>query len=268
MMKSLTSSAKRPQPTRIQSVARAARALLLIADAAEGCSATEVATRLSLAVPTTFHLLNTLVDEGLLTKDQRRYFLGPAAGRIADGFMGPEPVTTALLAPLRQLADATLETAYLGIWRHGEVVVVGSVEGQQAVKVQGMGVGLAEDAHARASGKMLLSTLEEAALDAYLATHPLRAVTSHTITDEKALRQELRRTRRRGHSIDHEEFRDGVTCIGVPVENSSKVFGTYTLSVPVDRLRRNRDRYLTCLRAAAAQAVDGLAVTEGDSDPH
>jgi len=80
-----------PEPgigrTRIRSVGRSARALLLVADSAAGCSATEVATRLGLAVPTAFHLLNTLVDEGLLAKERRRYFLGPAAGRIADGFM-------------------------------------------------------------------------------------------------------------------------------------------------------------------------------------
>jgi DNA-binding IclR family transcriptional regulator len=255
-----------PRPTRIQSVARAARALLIVTDAAAGCSATEVATRLGLAVPTTFHILNTLVDEGLLTKAKRRYFLGPAAGRIADGFMGPEPMTTTLLAALHQLAEATLETGYLAMWRHGQVVVVGSVEGQQAVNVAGMGVGLAEDAHARASGKMLLSTLEDAALDAYLATHPLRAVTTHTITDESALRQELRRTRQRGYSIDQEEFRDGVSCIGVPIEDAKKVYATYTLSVPVDRLRRNRGRYLVCLRQAAAQAVAGLAASNDNAD--
>jgi DNA-binding IclR family transcriptional regulator len=249
------------QPTRIQSVARAARALLLIADAVDGRSATEVARRLGIAVPTAFHLLNTLVDEGLLVKERRRYFLGPAAGRIADGFTGPEPVTTSLLAPLRHLAEVTLETAYLGVWRHGQVVVVGSIEGAQAVKVEGMGVGLADDAHARASGKMLLSTLEEAALDAYLATHPLRAVTARTITDEKALRAELRETRRRSYSLDEEEFRDGVTCLGVPIEDDGQVYGTYTLSVPVERLARNRDRYLDALREAAAQALRGLAAS-------
>jgi len=254
------------RPTRVQSVARAARALLVVADAAAGCSAAEVANRLELAVPTTFHILNTLVDEGLLTKAKRRYFLGPAASRIGDGFMGPEPTTSTLLAALQQLAGITLETAYLAVWRHGQVVVIGSVEGQLALKVAGMGVGLAEDAHARASGKMLLSTLEAEALDPYLATHPLRAVTAHTITDERALRQELRRTRRRGYAIDQEEFHEGVSCVGVPIEDATTVYGTYTLSVPVDRLRRNRDRYVTCLRDAAAQAVAGLAATNASAD--
>jgi DNA-binding IclR family transcriptional regulator len=242
-------------------VARAARALLLIADAAQGCSGTEVATRLGLAVPTTFHLLNTLVDEGLLAKQDRRYFLGPAAGRIADGFSLPVPVTTSLLAPLRQLAEATRETAYLAVWRHGQVVVVGSIDGAQAVRVEGIGIGLAEDAHARASGKMLLATLDEPALDAYLATHRLRAVTPRTITDEQTLRDELRRTRERGYSLDEEEFRDGVTCLGVPIKDAQTVYGAYTLSVPVERRRRNHDSYLVALRRAAARARKGLAVS-------
>jgi IclR family acetate operon transcriptional repressor len=249
-------------PTRIQSVARAARALLLIADAPAGCSATEVATRLGLAVPTTFHLLNTLVDEGLLTKDRRQYFLGPAAARIADGILGPEPVTTSLLGPLRRLADTTLETAYFATWRHGQVVVIGSIEGAQALKVEGLGVGVAGDAHARASGKLLLSALEAPALDAYLAAHPLRAVTAHTITDERELRDELRRTRKRGYSIDQEEYRDGVSCLGVPIEHTGIVYGAYTLSAPADRLRSNRNRYLAELRAVAALAARGLATLD------
>jgi len=266
MMKVLSDTHRLPAPraTRIQSVARAARALLIVADESTGCSATYVAHELGTALPTAFHLLNTLVDEGLLTKERRRYFLGPAAGRIADGFMGPEAVTTSLLAPLRQLAETTLETAYLGVWRHGQVIVIGSIEGAQAVKVKGLGVGLAEDAHARASGKMLLSALKDAALDAYLATHPLRAVTKHTITDEQSLRNELGRTRRRGYSIDQEEIREGVTCLGVLIEDAENVYGTYTLSVPADRLKGNRDQYLVVLRAAASQAVRGLAVS-GDA---
>lgn len=235
-----------------------------MADGPEGLTATEVGARLGIAVPTAFHLLSTLVDEGLLAKDQRRYVLGPAAGRIADGFMGPLAVSASLLAPLRQLAETTLESAYVGAWRQGEIVVLRSFEGAHAVRVEGVHTGFAYDAHARASGKMLLATLEQDALDAYLATHPLRSVTEHTITDEKEFRKELRKTRQRGYSIDREEFRDGVTCLGVPIEDARVVHGTYTLAVPVDRLRKNRDRYLAALRNAAAQAVKGLSASGHD----
>jgi DNA-binding IclR family transcriptional regulator len=246
----------------VQSVARAARALLAVADAGQGCTATEVAQLLEVALPTAFHLLNTLVDEGLLSKDRRLYFLGPEAGRIAHGFWRSEALATSLRAPLRSLAESTLETSYLAVWQHGQVVVVDSIEGAQAVNVDGLGIGLAEDAHARASGKMLLATLAEDALDAYLATHPLRPVTDHTITDESALREELRKTQRRGYAIDGEEFREGVTCIGVPIQSAGAVHGTYTLSIPANRFRANRKRYLVALQESAELAVRGLVASQ------
>jgi DNA-binding IclR family transcriptional regulator len=240
--------------------------LLAVADATtQGCSATEVAQFVEVSLPTAFQLLSTLVDEGLLSKARRRYFLGPEAARIAQGFAGSEAVTTSLQAPLRQLADSTRETAYLAIWRHGQVVVVASIEGAQAVKVDGLGIGLAEDAHARASGKVLLSSLTDEALDAYLATHPLRSVTDNTITDEGTLREELRTTRRRGYAVDTEEFLEGVICIGVPIEDGTSSYGAYTLSIPAGRFRPHREQYLQALQGAAEQAIRGLAVTSGRS---
>jgi IclR family acetate operon transcriptional repressor len=249
------------RPTRIQSVARAIRALLAIADSQNGLTATRVAAQLDTALPTTFHLLNTLVDEGLVAKDQRRYYLGPEAGRIAEGFAGTEAMTTSLRAPLADLARTTLETAYLAVWRHGQVVVVGSIEGAQAVKVDGLGLGTADDAHARASGKMLLATLEPAAVDVYLATHPLRRMTDNTITDEQQLREHLRKTRRRGYAIDNEEYREGVICLAVPIEHVNTTYGTYSLSIPGNRYRARREQCLSALRHAADQAVHSLTAS-------
>ncbi len=73
--------------TRIRSVSRAATALELIAQNGGGISATEIATKLEMPLPTAYHLLNTLTDVGLLDKpDDRRYQLGPKVGLLAEAF--------------------------------------------------------------------------------------------------------------------------------------------------------------------------------------
>ena len=53
-----------------------------------GATAKEVALASRLTLPTTYHLLNTLVDEGLLARDRsrHRYGLGPAAGVLAQAY--------------------------------------------------------------------------------------------------------------------------------------------------------------------------------------
>jgi IclR family acetate operon transcriptional repressor len=57
-------------------------------------------------IATTYHLLNTLVSEGLLAKDSgRRYHLGPQIGVLADAFRRRLVPPEYLLVPLRELAQ-------------------------------------------------------------------------------------------------------------------------------------------------------------------
>ena len=62
-----------------------------------------VAHRLTL--PTTYHLLNTLVDQGLLAKDEeRRFILGQSSARVAEAYLRGSAIPETLLGAIRQLA--------------------------------------------------------------------------------------------------------------------------------------------------------------------
>src|SRR5919199_1495900 len=150
----MTASAQAAVPTRIRSVSRAVEILLFMSEQPEGRTAKETALALRMPVATTYHLLNTLADDGMLAKDaKRQYHLGPKIGALADAFLRQLTPPDYLLAPLRRVAEATGETAYVSGWRHGEIVVLASVEGSHAVRVSNLHVGFAGYAHARASGK-------------------------------------------------------------------------------------------------------------------
>jgi hypothetical protein len=58
-------------PTRIRSVGRAA-SCCCGSRVSDGVTAKEIAKAHGLALPTTYHLLNTLVDEGLLAPNPRQ----------------------------------------------------------------------------------------------------------------------------------------------------------------------------------------------------
>src|SRR5690606_8701223 len=104
--------------TRVRSVARGSRLLLLIARRAGGITASEAAKTLGVALPTAYHLLMTLVDEGLVARTaERRYVLGPRVAVLADGFLRDGDTPAYLTGPLRALAAETGETAYLTAWR-------------------------------------------------------------------------------------------------------------------------------------------------------
>lgn len=228
--------------TRIQSVARAGQVLLWLASQPHGATAKEIALAHELALPTTYHLLNTLVDEGLLAKNgNRRYVLGRSIAILAQAYLRGKSVPEALLGALRELARRTGETAYLADWgENNEIRVLASVEGSQMLRVAEVGAGPYEHGHARANGKVLLAHTAPEIRNAYLRNHPLVPVTNNTICDRQTLERELKLIRERGYAYDNEAFAVGVSCVSAPVHHSGAVVAALGLSVPTERFKRNR----------------------------
>lgn len=240
--------------TRIQSVARACRLVLWVADQPYGATAKEIALAQELALPTTYHLLNTLVDEGFLTKDvHRRYILGRSVSILAQTYLRGKSVPEALLAALRDVARRTGETAYLADWGEHDIRVLASVEGSRMVRVAEVGSGPYEHGHARANGKVLLAYAPPDVREAYLRNHPPVPLTSATICDRQQLDRELERIRARGYAYDDEEYSPGVCCVAAPLLHNGHLVAALGLSVPGERFREAR----ADLTAALLEVVGG-----------
>jgi IclR family transcriptional regulator, acetate operon repressor len=244
-------------PTRVRSAARTARLLLLVAESGDdGIGATEAAGRLGMAVPTTYHLLNTLADEGMLAKDSRkRFVLGPLAAVVADAHARRRTVPDYLLEPLHALAAETGETAYLVAWRGEEIVVLAGREGAHAVRVAEVERGPYRDAHARAGGKVLLALAPPDVRERYLAAHPPRALTAETISDPSALAAELDAIRAAGIAIDREELVEEVSCVAAPIMAGHALVGAYSVSAPSSRFDAHVDDLGEAVRRAARRAI-------------
>lgn len=241
--------------TRIQSASRAMRILLAVATSDDGLQAKEVARQFGLSLPTAYHLLNTLDSEGMLFKDERRrYLIGPKASVIADAFNRSNSVPERQLKALHYLAETSGETAYLSAWRRGEIVVLATVEGSQAVRVVGLTAGYSENIHARASGKLLLAYSPEETREQTVNSLVLRRLTDATITSRAALRRELEQVRAEGIAFDRQEFQDGVECVSAPIRDDGKVVACFTVSTPAARFAKQSARITEELRRAADMA--------------
>jgi IclR family acetate operon transcriptional repressor len=246
--------------TRIRSVARASQLLLWVAGQAHGATAKEVAAAQGLALPTTYHLLNTLVDEGLLAKDgQRRYILGSSTAILVEAYLRGKSVPETLLAALRELARQTEETAYLADWGDHDIRVLASVEGSHLVRVAEVGSGPYYHGHARANGKVLLAYATPEMRQVYLQTHPLVRLTDHTICDPEQLEQEFKRIRQRGHAYDQEEFAVGVSCVAAPLLMNGHLIGALGLSVPTQRFKKRRAE----LTKTLLDVIAGIQIRDG-----
>lgn len=247
--------------TRIRSVARAVQLLLWVASQPHGATAKEIALAQELNLPTAYHLLNTLVDEGLLAKDvHRRYILGRSNAILAQAYLRGKTVPERLLSTLRELARRTQETAYLADWGEYDIRVLASVEGSHMVRVAEVGGGPYQHGHARANGKVLLAYARPELREAYLRSHPLIPVTENTIWDPERFDQELNRIRKRGYAYDEQEFALGVSCVAAPLLKNGHLVAAVGLSVPSERFAKRRSE----LTAALLETVGSL---QGDETP-
>ena len=246
------------KPTRIRSVDRAARLLLLLAsDPSAAWRVRALAARMRTSVPTMYHLLNTLSDVGFITVDEQgNYCLGIAVGNLAAAYHEQSLPPPELLVPLRTISDETGESAYLSAWRNGQMEVIAHRPGTLAVRVNDLRAGFHGVAHARAAGKVLLAFGTEAQLSRYLATSPLDRVTDKTVSTLDGLLAELDEARVNGYGVEYEEFAEGVGCLSVPILGRLSLLGAFTVTAPVDRLRSQFKPYLGVLVAAARTAAE------------
>jgi DNA-binding IclR family transcriptional regulator len=244
--------------TRIQSVSRAARLLMLIAALPEEeRTVNRMAAELGTSVPTVYHLLNTLVDAKLLARDERKqYRFGFAMEVLSVAYAQQTVPPPELRAPLRWITEATGESAYLSAWRSGNPVVLAHLAGTHAVQVTNLRPGYRGAANARASGKVLLAFADAADRERYLAMHPLERVTEKSIVDPEVFAAELAMVAEQGYAAEVEEFSAGVACLAVPIWSNGVLMGCYTISAPVERYGRQQAEYLARLREAVGM-LDG-----------
>jgi IclR family transcriptional regulator, acetate operon repressor len=263
-MKSLEGTVPQLQPnppkgTRIQSVARSCQLLLWLAERRHGAMAKEAAFANRLSLPTTYHLLNTLVDQGLLTKDaRRRYVLGSGTAILAQAYLRACSVPEAYLTAARKLAIRTNEMAYLADWGDRDIRILAYVERHNTVRVAEVAAGPYEDAHARAMGKVLLAHASPELREGYLERHPLRRRTVNTVCDRAEFDRELKRVRDQGFAYDNEEYAVGVCCVAAPILENGRFIASLALSAPTERFEQATDEVTAILLEVVAEiTTDG-----------
>ena len=90
------------------------------------------------------------------------------------------------------------------------------------------------DLHARATGKAVLSRMDQSDLESFLANAPFQKFTPNTIDRSDVLLREIEEIRSRGFSINNQEYLQGLICIGAPLINyrTNKVTGAISFDLP------------------------------------
>ena len=112
---------------------------------------------------------------------------------------------------------------------------------------------IAGNAHATASGKVLLAFGPAARRQQYLA-RPLAALTRNTICSVGELEAELAAITQQGYGLDREEFIPGVSCVSAPFRESDAISAAIAVTVPTDRFRETTAELIAAVVAASRLA--------------
>ena len=203
----------------IRSVQRALAILRLLAEERKPLGVAEVAAATGLPPATAHRLLVTLVEEGWADQDPQstQYELGSDILGTAAVALAYSPFIQAAKATLSDISELSGLNSYIGVRVGHRVAYLASARGRDGHDSK-FRVGVVEQAHAIADGKVLLAYLEPRELQAiYGGRTQLRAFTPRTITTIDDLQRELGEVRAKGYAMDRGERTDGWSYVAVPV---------------------------------------------------
>jgi IclR family transcriptional regulator, pca regulon regulatory protein len=219
----------------VQSVERALEIIRAFGPDAPEQTVNEISVKVSLKRATTRRFLITLAELGYIDTDGRTFWLTPRVLELGYSFLSGLGLPDIALPHLERLVAEVDETSEASILDRDEIVYVVRVP-SRAIMTVAINVGARMPAHATSMGKVLLASLEPAALRVYLRRAKLRPILPNTITDRRALQAELDRVRAQGYATVDQELEEGLVAIAVPIRTrSGHVAAAINLSTHIAR---------------------------------
>ncbi|WP_268250752.1 IclR family transcriptional regulator [Streptomyces djakartensis] len=225
----------------IGSVQRAMRLLETVAGHENGAPAKQLARETGLALPTTYHLLRTLVHEGYLRRDKGLFFLGEAAERLS-GSGARQKRRSTIVDALAHWRNALGVPVYYALYREGEIELVCVSDSPASPAVEEW-ADFRETGHAHAIGQCLLSQLDEDARRDHLDRYPVQPLTPYTVRDNHSLLRRLERARRMEPVTERQEYALGTVCAAIPL-----TLGTTAATIAISLPAHQTDRLLPAAR--------------------
>lgn len=231
--------------TKSGSLERGLAIIELLASTPVPVTLSEIAKRTELPNSVTHRLLMKLIELGCVVREPngRRYLASPSALSPLN-FQHPIVVLReSCRTAITNLRNKTGETAAFVLFIGYERLVLEYALGNRKL-APNYQTWLKSPVHGSASGKILLTAVDDSYFEDVLGPEPYRAHTAKTITSEGALQREVAQVRSKGCSISIDEAYDGVSAFGHTVKHDNKTIGAITLTVETDSLDSGRQKFL------------------------
>ena len=221
---------QRKTGVQVQSVARAAEIIRCFRHAPE-LGISEIAAEMGLNKSTVFGLVNTLTQYGYLeqVESSKKYRLGITLFELGNLVLSRIDIRTEARETCMPLTGKFPGIIHIATHSEGEVIYIDKLNQGNSL-ITASNIGMRAPMHCTGVGKAMLAFLPEEYRTAHIWNKPLKKFTHHTIIRKDALRRELEKVREQGWAMDREEIEPGLSCIAVPVVNST---GTAEIAISI-----------------------------------
>ena len=160
--------------------------------------------------------LLTLRHAGYAASDGREFWLTPKVLGLGQTYLRADRLVRTVQPKLDALSRRLGESTNLGIIDGNDVVYLCKAQSARLLSTS-IGIGTRLPVQCSAAGWAMLSTWPRPALDAWLADHPLRRYTPHTVTGSRAFRAAIRRAAAQGFVLLENQYEVGLRGISVPL---------------------------------------------------
>ena len=199
----------------------------------------EIARNLELPKANAFRILQTLVQRGIVDRDDKTdgYTLGRHLVKYGEKVKRSFTLNSLAEPILLKLSSETGETANLGVLYEEEVLTILSEAGESSVLVSILAP--VAPLYCSSMGKLFLAERDAESIQAYFHTARLVSRTIHTIMDaDTFIQKEKVRIQKDGVSYDNEEYEYGLSCMASPVRRSDgSIIAAVGISGPTGRIQ-------------------------------
>ncbi len=228
----------------IQAIDRAIDIISLFSIGRPRLGITDISKCLGLNKTTVHGLVRTLTNRGFLRQDPEtsKYCLGMKIYELGTILAGSMTINQEGIQQARRLTESTGLTIGLAIWEEGTVMSTLRLL-PQFQPVESYQLVPRIPAYCTSLGKAILAWISREELDTYLKHTRLISYTPNTITSIGRLKQDLELTRKRGYSLDRQEFVTGIACTGAPIfDHTKRAVAAISISGTSDQVLRDKKR--------------------------
>ncbi len=243
----------------LQSLERGMAVIQIFSRERPALTLSEVARLTGMTRATARRILLTLENLGHVKSEGRLFSLTPRVLTLGWAYLSSLNLWEVAYPLMEELVEQTGESCSAATLDLPDVVYVARMPTRRIMSIS-LGVGSRLPAHATSMGRVLLAGLPDDELERFLAENEFASLTPYTITDPKALADEVAKAREQGWALVDQELEIGLGSIAVPIKGPG-CRTVAALNTSASTLRVSKEEFVGRILPPLKQAAELISAT-------